>query len=99
MASGEELWRLPLHPSYAKDLESPIADLRNGGSGRGAGAGVGAFFVGAWVAPELPWAHVDMASMAWRDGPTQPTVPPGASGFGVRLLDRFVRDHFEDAGR
>ncbi|MFP4208913.1 MAG: leucyl aminopeptidase [Wenzhouxiangella sp.] len=99
MVSGEELWRLPLHPSYAKDLESPIADLRNGGSGRGAGAGVAAFFVGNWVAPELPWAHLDMASMAWRNDPTQPTVPPGASGFGVRLLDRFVRDNFEDAGR
>ncbi|MEE4637667.1 MAG: leucyl aminopeptidase [Wenzhouxiangella sp.] len=98
-ASGEELWRLPLHPSYAKDLESPIADLRNGGSGRGAGAGVAAFFVGNWVAPELPWAHLDMASMAWRNEATQPTVPPGASGFGVRLLDRFVRDHFEGAGR
>jgi leucyl aminopeptidase len=97
-ASGEELWRLPLHPSYAKDLESPIADLRNGGSGRGAGAGVAAFFVGSWVAPEQPWAHLDIASMAWRDDPTQPTVPPGASGFGVRLLDRFVRDNFEAAG-
>jgi hypothetical protein len=52
-ASGEEVWRLPLHPSYAKDLESPIADLRNGGSSSRAGAGVGAFFIGAWVAPEL----------------------------------------------
>ncbi|MCG6116702.1 MAG: leucyl aminopeptidase [Aquimonas sp.] len=98
-ASGEEVWRLPLHPSYAKDLESPIADLRNGGSGRGAGAGVGAFFIGAWVAPELPWAHLDIASMAWRDAPLLPTVPLGASGYGVRLLDRFVRDNFEGGSR
>ena len=96
-ASGEELWRLPLHPSYAKDLESPIADLRNGGSSARAGAGVGAFFIGAWVAPELPWAHLDIASMAWRDDPALPTVPLGASGYGVRLLDRFVRDHIEAA--
>lgn len=94
-ASGEEVWRLPLHPSYAKDLESPIADLRNGGASRGAGAGVGAFFIGAWVAPELPWAHLDIASMAWRDAPPLPTAPLGATGFGVRLLDRFVRDNFE----
>jgi leucyl aminopeptidase len=98
-ASGEEVWRLPLHPSYAKDLESPIADLRNGGSSARAGAGVGAFFIAAWVAPELPWAHLDIASMAWRDDPALPTVPLGASGYGVRLLDRFVRDHIEGAPR
>ncbi|MBW8368241.1 MAG: leucyl aminopeptidase [Arenimonas sp.] len=94
-ASGEDLWRLPLHPSYAKDLESPIADLRNGGSTARAGAGVGAFFIGSWVQEGVAWAHLDIASMAWRDLPVLPTVPLGASGFGVRLLDRYVRDHVE----
>src|SRR5690606_26982535 len=60
--SGEELWRLPLHPSYAKDLESPIADIRNsGGPGAGAGAGLGAHFIGAWIDEGRPWAHVDIA--------------------------------------
>ncbi|MBX3713809.1 MAG: leucyl aminopeptidase [Lysobacter sp.] len=95
--SGEELWRLPLHPSYAKDLESPIADLRNGGGSR-AGAGVGAHFIGAWVQPGVAWAHLDIASMAWRDDGALPTMPTGASAFGVRLLDRYVRDTLE-AGR
>jgi len=91
-ASGEELWRLPLHPSYAKDLESPIADLRNsGGSGTGAGAGLGAFFIGSWVEDTMPWAHLDIAGMAWREKEALPTVPEGASGFGIRLLDRYVR--------
>jgi leucyl aminopeptidase len=98
-ASGEEVWRLPLHPSYAKDLESPIADLRNGGSSGKAGAGVGAFFIGAWVQPGVAWAHLDIASMAWRDDLPLPTVPLGASGYGVRLFDRFVREHVERAGR
>lgn len=94
--SGEELWRLPLHPSYAKDLESPIADLRNSaGSGAGAGAGVGAHFIGAWVDETMPWAHLDIAGMAWRESEGLPTSPPGASGFGVRLLDRFVRTNYE----
>lgn len=93
--SGEELWRLPLHPSYAKDLESPIADLRNVGSGGRAGAGLGAHFIGAWVSPEVRWAHIDMASMAWRDDAALPTVPLGASAYGVRLFDRFVRDTIE----
>jgi leucyl aminopeptidase len=91
-ASGEELWRLPLHPSYAKDLESPIADLRNGGGSSKAGAGVGAFFIGNWVPETQPWAHLDIASMAWRDDPPLPTVPLGASGYGVRLLDRVARE-------
>jgi leucyl aminopeptidase len=94
-ASGEDLWRLPLHASYAKDLESPIADLRNGGSTSRAGAGVGAFFIGSWVQEGVAWAHLDIASMAWRDLPVLPTVPLGASGFGVRLLDRYIRDHVE----
>jgi leucyl aminopeptidase len=91
-AAGEDVWRLPLHPSYAKDLESPIADLRNsGGSGVGAGAGLGAFFIGNWVEETTPWAHLDIAGMAWREKDELPTVPEGASGFGIRLLDRFVR--------
>jgi leucyl aminopeptidase len=98
-ASGEEAWRLPLHPSYAMDLESPIADLRNAGSGGKAGAGLGAFFIGAWVQPGVAWAHLDVASMAWRDDPALPTVPLGASAYGVRLFDRFVRDHVESAAR
>jgi leucyl aminopeptidase len=94
--SGEELWRLPLHPSYEKDLESPIADLRNtGGHGAGAGAGVGAHFIGAWVEEDLPWAHLDIAGMAWREMEGLPASPPGASAFGIRLLDRFVREYYE----
>ena len=96
-ASGDELWRLPLHPSYAKDLESPIADLRNVGGNRRAGAGIGAHFIGTWVDPAVRWAHIDMASMAWRDEQPLPTTPLGASGYGVRLFDRFVRDTFETA--
>jgi leucyl aminopeptidase len=94
--SGEDLWRLPLHPSYARDMESPIADLRNsGGPGSGAGAGLGAHFIGAWVDEKTPWAHVDIAGMAWRETEGLPTAPMGASGFGVRLLDRFVREYHE----
>ncbi|OHE85761.1 MAG: hypothetical protein A2190_04590 [Lysobacterales bacterium RIFOXYA1_FULL_69_10] len=92
-ASGEEVWRLPLHPSYAKDLESPIADLRNGGGGPG--AGVGAHFIGEWVDEALPLAHLDIAGMAWRESAGTATSPKGATAFGVRLLDRYVRDQHE----
>jgi leucyl aminopeptidase len=93
-ASGEPLWRMPLHPSYAKDLASPIADLRNGGS-RNAGAGLGAHFIGEWIVEGTPWAHLDIAGMAWRESEGTATSPAGATGFGVRLLDRLVRDHYE----
>jgi leucyl aminopeptidase len=96
-ASGEELWRMPLHPSYAKDLESPIADLRNGGA-RTAGAGAGAHFIGEWIRPGTRWAHLDIAGMAWRETAGTPTSPTGASAFGVRLLDRYARDHLETRG-
>jgi leucyl aminopeptidase len=98
-ASGEEAWRLPLHPSYAKDLESPIADLRESNSAGRAGASLGAYFIGQWIEPGTPWAHLDIASMAWRDDQPLPTVPLGASAFGVRLFDRFVRDHIEAPAR
>lgn len=94
--SGEEVWRLPLHPSYAKDLESPIADLRNSAApGSGAGAGIGAHFIGAWVDEDMPWVHLDIAGMAWRETEALPSSPSGATAFGIRLLDRFVREYHE----
>ena len=95
-ASGEELWRLPLREDYAPRLKSPIADLRNGGGSPG--AGMGAYFIGEWVDRSLPWAHLDIAGSDWASS-ASPTVPEGATGFGVRLLDRFVRDHYERNGQ
>jgi leucyl aminopeptidase len=91
-ASGELLWRMPLRDDYVQGLKSPIADLRNGGGSPGSGSA--AYFIGEWVPKELPWAHLDIAGMAWRNS-AKPTVPEGAAAFGVRLLDRFVRDHHE----
>lgn len=89
-ASGEELWRLPLHPNYAEDMESDIADIKNSDEGGAPGAGLGAHFIGFFV-DSTPWAHIDIASVDLRSSAT-PTVPEGMAGFGVRLLDAFVRD-------
>lgn len=89
-ATGEELWRLPLHPNYAKDMTSDIADIKNVVEGGGPGAGLGAHFIGYFV-EATPWAHLDIAGVDSRKA-SLPTVPEGLSGFGVRLLDRFVRD-------
>ena len=89
-ASGEEVWRLPLHPNYAKDMKSDIADIKNVVEGGSPGAGLGAHFIGYFV-ESTPWAHIDIAGMDLRTN-ALPTVPKGFSAFGVRLLDRFVRD-------
>jgi leucyl aminopeptidase len=89
--AGEAVWRLPLHESLAEDLKSPVADIRDVVEGGGAGASVGAHVIGFFADPATPWAHLDIASVAWSNE-ASPTAPKGARGWGVRLLDRFVRD-------
>jgi leucyl aminopeptidase len=91
---GEGVWRLPMSDKYAEQVKSPIADLQNiGTGGRGAGSIVAAEFLKKFVG-DTPWAHIDIAGMAWSKKDT-PTVPKGGTGYGVRLLDRFVRDNYE----
>lgn len=89
--TGEDVWRMPLHKNYIEDLKSDIADLKNVVEGGGPGAGLGATFVGAFVAPETPWAHLDIAGVNWADR-SNAVTPKGASGWGVRLLDEMVRN-------
>ncbi|PPR27839.1 MAG: hypothetical protein CFH38_00264, partial [Alphaproteobacteria bacterium MarineAlpha10_Bin1] len=93
-ASGEELWRLPLGARYDKDINSDIADMKNVGKGREAGSITAAQLLERFVA-DTPWAHLDIAGMAWMKRGDDPIVPKGASGFGVRLLDRLVADYYE----
>lgn len=88
-ASGETVWQLPLNPAYAARLASPIADMRNGGE-PGPGAGNGAQFIGNFVRAETPWAHIDMANVAYGGG--NDVKPAGSAGWSVRLLEQFVRD-------
>jgi leucyl aminopeptidase len=93
-ASGDPLWRMPLPPQYEKHIESNVADMKNVGT-RHAGSISAALFIQRFV-NGLPWAHLDIASTAWKPGSTVPTIPSGATGFGVRLLDRLVADFYED---
>ena len=90
-ATGEEVWRLPLHPNHLEDVKSDVADIKNSTEGGQPGASHGAVFIGFFAEPTTPWAHLDIASQALSTDAT-PTVPKGPVGFGVRLLDRFVRD-------
>jgi leucyl aminopeptidase len=91
--TGEKLWRMPLGKAYDKLLKSDIADMQNISGGRAGGSITAAQFLKRFVG-ETPWAHLDIAGVAW-DDKARNGQPKGASGFGVRLLDRFVRTGFE----
>jgi leucyl aminopeptidase len=92
-AEGEPVWRLPLSEDYDRDINSDIADMKNVGANRAAGSIAAAQFLQRFV-NEVPWAHLDIAGTAWASK-DKPTVPKGATAFGVRLLDRLVLDHYE----
>lgn len=91
-ASGEKLWHLPMAPAYEKLIESRFADIKNSG-GRNAGSSIAAHFLAHFV-NGVPWAHLDIAGAAF-GGPASETSTSWASGFGVAVLDRFVRDNYE----
>lgn len=90
-ASGEAVWRLPLHPNYAKAVRSDIADVKNSGASPAPGASSGAHFIEAFIAEDMPWAHIDMAPTMWANS-AGPLTPGGPTGYGVRLLDALARD-------
>ena len=92
-AEGEGAWRMPLAPAYDKALKSRIADIANVG-GRPAGSITAAQFLQRFVKEGTPWMHLDIAGVAYvsKDGDL---APKGATGWGVRALDRLVRDRFE----
>ena len=90
--TGERVWRMPLGEGYDKQLKSDIADMKNV-TGRPGSAITAAQFVQRFV-NEKPWAHLDIAGMAWATKDAA-LVPKGATSFGVRLLDRLVADNYE----
>jgi leucyl aminopeptidase len=92
-AVGEACWRMPLGEAYDKGLRSEIADMRNVGGGRAGGSIVAAQFIQRFVR-DTAWAHLDIAGTAWSSKDTA-TAAKGATGWGVRLLDRLVAEHYE----
>ena len=87
-ATGEIVWRLPLHADYAKALESETADVMNINESRKAGSSVAAQFLQRFTG-NVPWAHLDIAGTAWGAG--KPYASKGGSGWGVRLLVELAR--------
>jgi leucyl aminopeptidase len=91
-ATGERVWRMPLGTEYDKLIDSKFADMKNTG-GRFAGSITGAQFVQRFV-DKTPWAHLDIAGTALSSPQTE-INKSWSAGWGVRLLDRLVEDHYE----
>ncbi|HEY0437274.1 MAG TPA: leucyl aminopeptidase [Phenylobacterium sp.] len=90
--TGDLVWRMPLLDAYDKQIRSDIADMKNVG-GRPGGAITAAHFIQRFVNGK-PWVHLDIAGTAWATKDS-PIGPKGATGFGVRLLNRLVAEHYE----
>ena len=92
--AGDPLWRFPLSKAYDKMIDSPIADMKNVGA-RGGGSITAAQFLQRFIKPGVKWAHLDIAGMVWADKPG-PVWDKGATGYGVRLLNQWIADNFEN---
>ena len=90
---GEKLWRMPMGEVYDKLLDSPIADMKNIGP-REAGSITAAQFIARFVDEGVKWAHLDIAGMVWASKPGT-FWDKGATSYGVRLLDQYVKDALE----
>ena len=91
--SGDAVWRLPLHPAYARLVRSDIADVKNSTEGASPGASLGAHFIEYFTPQPIPWAHLDIAGVAWRLAKTDGVDPQGASAYGVRLLHEVLKGY------
>jgi leucyl aminopeptidase len=91
-ATGERVWRMPLGPEFDKMIDSKFADMKNTG-GRHAGSTTAAQLLQRFV-NDVPWVHLDIAGTGM-NAPQSEINKSWGSGWGVRLLDRLVRDHYE----
>ncbi len=92
-ASGDPVWRMPLTKAHFDMIKSDVADIKNIGPREG-GSSTAAAFIGKFIKDGQSWAHIDIAGMAWNTK-DKPTCPKGGAGYGVRLLDEFIRENHE----
>ena len=90
----EKVWRLPLHQNYDKLMDSKNADMQNINYSGGAGSTTAAQFLQRFIINKTPWAHLDIAGMAFSKY-AGALNSSGATGYGVRLLNKFVEDNYE----
>jgi leucyl aminopeptidase len=93
-SESERVWRFPMGPGYDKLIKSKIADMKNIG-GPFAGSITAAQFLQRFIQEKTPWAHLDIAGVAWQDGEQKPLMPTWGTGWGVRILNRLIADNFE----
>ena len=91
---NEKVWRLPLSKEFDKLMNSQIADVQNINYAGGAQSITAAQFLQRFVLKGTPWAHLDIAGMAWTKKSNDIT-PSGATGYGVKLLNRLVQEFYE----
>jgi len=90
----EKVWRMPLHKNYDKLIDSKNADMQNINYIGGAGSTTAAQFLQRFILKKTPWAHLDIAGMAFsKYGGALNSW--GATGFGVRLLNKLIEDYYE----
>ena len=90
----EKVWRMPLHENYNKLMNSKNADMQNINYVGGAGSTTAAQFLQRFILNKTPWAHLDIAGMAFsKYGGALNSG--GATGFGVRLLNQLIEDYYE----
>lgn len=90
---NEPMWRLPLGADYDEMINCDIADMKNISDGREAGSITAAQFLQRFV-NNVPWAHLDIAGSAWSKKDS-PTIPKGATAYGVRLLNDWIAENYE----
>jgi leucyl aminopeptidase len=93
--TGEKLWEFPMHSSYEEDIKSNIADIKNVGSGRGAGSITASLFLKQFVKEHVKWAHIDIAGTEW-DSKDRALSQKGATGFGVAFVNNFIDKYYEE---
>ena len=93
--TGEKLWRLPLGDEYDDEINTSRADMKNIGSSRYGGSIQAAQFIQRFINNDIPWAHLDIAGVTWsmKSGLNSFSKlhSPGATAFGVRLIDQFLK--------
>jgi leucyl aminopeptidase len=94
MEVNEKVWRFPLHKNYDKLIDSTVADVQNINYSGGAGSITAAQFLQRFILNNTPWAHLDIAGMAFSKKAAN-LNPRGATGFGVRLLNNLIKKYYE----
>ena len=90
----EKVWRMPLNKNFDKLIDSKNADMQNINYVGGAGSTTAAQFLQRFILNKTPWAHLDIAGMAFSKY-AGALNSSGATGYGVRLLNKFIEDNYE----